>query len=51
FDSLSLILLETIVKNCEKAFSEVAVEKVLDYMVRSCARKAACALALLCTQV
>jgi len=31
---LSLILLETIVKNCEKAFSEVAAERVLDEMVR-----------------
>ncbi|XP_057761327.1 TOM1-like protein 1 [Arachis stenosperma] len=31
---LSLVLLETIVKNCEKAFSEVAAERVLDDMVR-----------------
>ena len=31
---LSLILLETNVKNCEKAFSEVAGERVLDEMVR-----------------
>ncbi|CAN6246475.1 unnamed protein product [Urochloa humidicola] len=31
---LSLVLLETIVKNCEKAFSEVAAERVLDEMVR-----------------
>ncbi|XLR27463.1 hypothetical protein S83_055363, partial [Arachis hypogaea] len=33
FDSLPLVLLETIVKNCEKAFSEVAAERVLDDMV------------------
>ncbi|XLR07648.1 hypothetical protein HN51_062592, partial [Arachis hypogaea] len=32
FDSLSLNLLETIVKNCKKAFSEVAAERVLDDM-------------------
>ncbi|RYR61101.1 hypothetical protein Ahy_A04g018202 [Arachis hypogaea] len=32
FDSLPLVLLETIVKNCEKAFSEVAAERVLDDM-------------------
>ncbi|KAH9608905.1 hypothetical protein KSS87_013887 [Heliosperma pusillum] len=31
---LSLMLLETIVKNCEKAFSEVASERVLDEMVK-----------------
>ncbi|KAE9606487.1 hypothetical protein Lal_00014003 [Lupinus albus] len=31
---LALMLLETIVKNCEKAFSEVAAERVLDEMVR-----------------
>ncbi|KAK4740654.1 hypothetical protein SAY87_024242 [Trapa incisa] len=31
---LALILLETIVKNCEKAFSEVAAERVLDEMVK-----------------
>uniref|UniRef100_A0A0A9EUI9 VHS domain-containing protein n=1 Tax=Arundo donax TaxID=35708 RepID=A0A0A9EUI9_ARUDO len=31
---LSLVLLETIVKNCEKAFSEIAAERVLDEMVR-----------------
>lgn len=31
---LALFLLETIVKNCEKAFSEVAAERVLDEMVR-----------------
>jgi hypothetical protein len=31
---LSLVLLETIVKNCDKAFSEVAAERVLDEMVR-----------------
>ncbi|XP_061369388.1 TOM1-like protein 1 [Gastrolobium bilobum] len=31
---LSLVLLETCVKNCEKAFSEVAAERVLDEMVR-----------------
>jgi hypothetical protein len=30
---LSLILLETIVKNCEKAFSEIAADRVLDEMV------------------
>ncbi|XLT00589.1 hypothetical protein HN51_049940 [Arachis hypogaea] len=34
FDFLPLVLLETIVKNCEKAFSEVAAERVLDDMVR-----------------
>ncbi|QHN91576.1 TOM1-like protein [Arachis hypogaea] len=33
FDFLPLVLLETIVKNCEKAFSEVAAERVLDDMV------------------
>ena len=31
---LALVLLETLVKNCEKAFSEVAAERVLDEMVR-----------------
>ncbi|XP_047082317.1 TOM1-like protein 1 [Lolium rigidum] len=31
---LALFLLETVVKNCEKAFSEVAAERVLDEMVR-----------------
>lgn len=31
---LALVLLETIVKNCEKAFSEVAAERVLDEMVK-----------------
>lgn len=31
---LSLVLLETIVKNCEKAFSEVAAERILDEMVK-----------------
>ncbi|XP_059667394.1 TOM1-like protein 1 [Cornus florida] len=31
---LSLVLLETLVKNCEKAFSEVAAERVLDEMVK-----------------
>ncbi|KAK7308880.1 hypothetical protein RJT34_05191 [Clitoria ternatea] len=31
---LALVLLETIVKNCEKAFSEVAAERVLDEIVR-----------------
>ncbi|CAN0899095.1 TOM1-like protein 1 [Linum grandiflorum] len=31
---LALVLLETIVKNCDKAFSEVAAERVLDEMVR-----------------
>lgn len=31
---LSIVLLETIVKNCEKAFSEVAAERVLDEMVK-----------------
>ena len=31
---LSLILLETCVKNCEKAFSEVAAERVLDEVVK-----------------
>uniref|UniRef100_M8BCK7 TOM1-like protein 2 n=1 Tax=Aegilops tauschii TaxID=37682 RepID=M8BCK7_AEGTA len=31
---LALFLLETIVKNCEKAFSEVAAERILDEMVR-----------------
>ncbi|XLU42462.1 hypothetical protein S245_037276, partial [Arachis hypogaea] len=34
FDSLSLIFLETIVKNCKKAFSEVTAERVIDDMVR-----------------
>ncbi|KAE8670988.1 putative glucuronoxylan glucuronosyltransferase IRX7-like [Hibiscus syriacus] len=31
---LSLVLLETCVKNCENAFSEVAAERVLDEMVK-----------------
>ncbi|KAG6521593.1 TOM1-like protein 1 [Zingiber officinale] len=31
---LALVLLETCVKNCEKAFSEVASERILDEMVR-----------------
>ncbi|KAM6582984.1 hypothetical protein CsatB_009986 [Cannabis sativa] len=31
---LGLVLLETCVKNCEKAFSEVAAERVLDEMVK-----------------
>ncbi|KAK6926169.1 GAT domain [Dillenia turbinata] len=31
---LAMVLLETIVKNCEKAFSEVAAERVLDEMVK-----------------
>ncbi|KAK8934907.1 hypothetical protein KSP39_PZI014770 [Platanthera zijinensis] len=31
---LSLVLLETCVKNCEKAFSEVAAERVLDEVVK-----------------
>ncbi|XWS65075.1 hypothetical protein CRYUN_Cryun05aG0059600 [Craigia yunnanensis] len=31
---LSLVLLETCVKNCEKTFSEVAAERVLDEMVK-----------------
>ncbi|KNA18976.1 hypothetical protein SOVF_064510 [Spinacia oleracea] len=31
---LSMVLLETVVKNCEKAFSEVASERVLDEMVK-----------------
>lgn len=31
---LALVLLETCVKNCEKAFSEVAAERVLDEMVK-----------------
>jgi len=31
---LSLVLLETIVKNCDKAFSEIAAERVLDEMVK-----------------
>ena len=31
---LALVLLETLVKNCEKAFSEVAAERVLDEMVK-----------------
>lgn len=31
---LALMLLETVVKNCEKAFSEVAAERVLDEMVK-----------------
>ncbi|KAL3524534.1 hypothetical protein ACH5RR_017368 [Cinchona calisaya] len=31
---LALVLLETVVKNCEKAFSEVAAERVLDEMVK-----------------
>ncbi|KAG8649073.1 TOM1-like protein 1 [Manihot esculenta] len=32
--NLALVLLETCVKNCEKAFSEVAAERVLDEMVK-----------------
>ncbi|GER46783.1 target of Myb protein 1 [Striga asiatica] len=31
---LALVLLETVVKNCEKAFSEVVAERVLDEMVK-----------------
>lgn len=31
---LALVLLETVVKNCEKAFSEVAAERILDEMVK-----------------
>lgn len=31
---LALVLLETCVKNCEKAFSEVASERILDEMVK-----------------
>ncbi|CAK9138417.1 unnamed protein product [Ilex paraguariensis] len=31
---LALVLLETVVKNCEKAFSEVAAKRVLDVMVK-----------------
>ncbi|KAK1392092.1 putative target of Myb protein 1 [Heracleum sosnowskyi] len=31
---LSLVLLETVAKNCEKAFSEIAAERVLDEMVK-----------------
>lgn len=31
---LGLVLLETIAKNCEKAFSEIAAERVLDEMVK-----------------
>lgn len=31
---LTLVLLETFVKNCERAFSEVAAERVLDEMVK-----------------
>ena len=31
---LALFLRETIVKNCEKAFSEIAAERVLDEMVK-----------------
>jgi hypothetical protein len=31
---LALVLLETCAKNCEKAFSEVAAERVLDEMVK-----------------
>lgn len=31
---LALVLLETCVKNCDKAFSEVAAERVLDEMVK-----------------
>ncbi|CAI9087036.1 OLC1v1021000C1 [Oldenlandia corymbosa var. corymbosa] len=31
---LALVLLETVVKNCDKAFSEVAAERVLDEMVK-----------------
>ena len=30
----ALVLLETCVKNCKKAFSEAAVERVLDEMVK-----------------
>ncbi|KAL8148531.1 TOM1-like protein 1 [Apium graveolens] len=31
---LSLVLLETVAKNCDKAFSEIAAERVLDEMVK-----------------
>ncbi|KAL6509185.1 3'(2'),5'-bisphosphate nucleotidase/inositol-1,4-bisphosphate 1-phosphatase [Orobanche gracilis] len=31
---LALVLLETVVKNCDKAFSEIAAERVLDEMVK-----------------
>ena len=31
---LALVLLETCVKNCEKAFSEIAAERVLDEMMK-----------------
>ncbi|XP_058778412.1 TOM1-like protein 1 [Vicia villosa] len=31
---LALVLIETLVKNCEKAFSELAAERVLDEMVK-----------------
>ncbi|CAK9138412.1 unnamed protein product [Ilex paraguariensis] len=31
---LALVLLETVFKNCEKAFSEVAAKRVLDVMVK-----------------
>ncbi|KAL1547356.1 3'(2'),5'-bisphosphate nucleotidase/inositol-1,4-bisphosphate 1-phosphatase [Salvia divinorum] len=31
---LTLVLLETVAKNCEKAFSEIAAERVLDEMVK-----------------
>ncbi|KAG8084248.1 hypothetical protein GUJ93_ZPchr0010g7699 [Zizania palustris] len=31
---LALVLLEAVVKNCEKAFSEIAAERVLDEMVK-----------------
>lgn len=31
---LSLVLLETVAKNCEKAFSEIAAERVLDELVK-----------------
>ncbi|CAM8985047.1 unnamed protein product [Rhodiola kirilowii] len=31
---LAMVLLETIAKNCEKAFSEIAAERVLDEMVK-----------------
>lgn len=31
---LTLVLLETLVKNCEKGFSEVAAERILDEMVK-----------------
>ena len=31
---LALVLLETVAKNCEKAFSEIAAERVLDEMVK-----------------